>query len=392
MKRKNLEVEVRAHATRVLMQGTRATGVEYVKGGQTMQANAEREVILCGGAFNTPQLLMLSGIGPADHLREVGIEPRRRSAGRQEPAGPSRGADHVRARRRQRVPRRTCGSTRWRSTCCARISSAPGPRPWCRAACTPSSRRGRELAVPDIEFMFRGAPPDAALWFPGWKRPLCRRLRHPAGAPASRQPRRGAAALGRSARSGAHRSELLHRAERPADLARRASRSRARSRRSRRSIRSAAPRLRPGRTVQDRRRDRRLDQEHGRSPRTIRPRPAPWASGPTRARSANAGARRRAAARGRRLGHARSGLGPHQRLRADDGGEGLRPDPRPAGAGAGAAMSTRTQVGEFTVTAVSDGVLYSNHDVILGIDTAEQRAADRRALRPAAAARRELLS
>ena len=47
----------------------------YEKGGQALHANAEREVILCGGAFNSPQVLMLSGIGPADHLRSVGIEP-----------------------------------------------------------------------------------------------------------------------------------------------------------------------------------------------------------------------------------------------------------------------------------------------------------------------------
>src|SRR5581483_4591475 len=63
------------------------------------------------------------------------------------------------------------------------------------------------------------------------------------------------------------------------------------------------------------------------------------------------------------------GLRAHQRLRADDGGEGLRSHPRPAGAGT-RGMSTR-KVGEFTVTAVSDGVLYSNHDVILGVDKGE---------------------
>ena len=116
MKRKNLTVEVRAHVARVTMQGNRATGVEYEKGGQALHANAEREVILCGGAFNSPQVLMLSGIGPADHLRSVGIEPRHRSAGRQEPAGPSRGADDVRPHRAAASSSTTCGSTRWRST------------------------------------------------------------------------------------------------------------------------------------------------------------------------------------------------------------------------------------------------------------------------------------
>mgnify|MGYP000380351102 CR=1 FL=1 len=72
--RKNLTVEVKAHATRLLMDGTRATGVEYHRGGSLHTATAESEVILSGGVFNTPQLLMLSGIGPSAHLAEHGID------------------------------------------------------------------------------------------------------------------------------------------------------------------------------------------------------------------------------------------------------------------------------------------------------------------------------
>ena len=73
--RPNLTVQTGAHARRVLMEGGRATGVEYDRDGARVSAVAEREVIVCAGAFNSPQLLMLSGIGPADHLREVGVEP-----------------------------------------------------------------------------------------------------------------------------------------------------------------------------------------------------------------------------------------------------------------------------------------------------------------------------
>src|SRR5207253_9696234 len=75
MRRPNLTVRVRAYATKVLLEGARAVGIEYRQRGRTVQVRASREVILSGGAFNTPQLLMLSGVGPADHLREVGIEP-----------------------------------------------------------------------------------------------------------------------------------------------------------------------------------------------------------------------------------------------------------------------------------------------------------------------------
>ena len=69
----NLRVETGAMATRIVMDGTRATGVEYLQRGKTQMAHAG-EVILCGGAINTPQLMMLSGIGPAAHLCEHGIE------------------------------------------------------------------------------------------------------------------------------------------------------------------------------------------------------------------------------------------------------------------------------------------------------------------------------
>jgi len=61
--------------TGVLMRGTHASGVEFVHQGVTKRAEAAREVILCGGVFNSPQLLMLSGIGPAEHLRDLGIRP-----------------------------------------------------------------------------------------------------------------------------------------------------------------------------------------------------------------------------------------------------------------------------------------------------------------------------
>jgi len=73
LKRPNLTVLTGAHSRRVMFEGTRATGVEFRKDGVDRLAVAAREVILSAGAINTPQLLMLSGVGPAAHLAEHGI-------------------------------------------------------------------------------------------------------------------------------------------------------------------------------------------------------------------------------------------------------------------------------------------------------------------------------
>ena len=71
--RPNLEVVTGALVRRILLANGRATGVAYAKDGVETQAQADREVLLSGGAINSPQLLMLSGIGPADHLAAHGI-------------------------------------------------------------------------------------------------------------------------------------------------------------------------------------------------------------------------------------------------------------------------------------------------------------------------------
>ena len=72
--RKNLNLITKAHATRLVMDGTRVTGVEYQCRGRRHVA-AAAEVVLCGGAINTPQLLQLSGIGPAAVLHDAGVSP-----------------------------------------------------------------------------------------------------------------------------------------------------------------------------------------------------------------------------------------------------------------------------------------------------------------------------
>lgn len=73
MKRPNLSVRLRARVTRLLFKNSRVVGVEYETGGKVRTVHADREVILSAGAVQTPQILQLSGIGPANHLHRIGI-------------------------------------------------------------------------------------------------------------------------------------------------------------------------------------------------------------------------------------------------------------------------------------------------------------------------------
>ncbi len=74
-KRANLTVRTNCHVSRLLMQGTRASGVECLSGNRSIKVKAEREVVLAAGAFASPQIMMLSGIGPARELHALGIDP-----------------------------------------------------------------------------------------------------------------------------------------------------------------------------------------------------------------------------------------------------------------------------------------------------------------------------
>lgn len=73
IRRGRVRLVTRAQVTRILFDGRRATGVDYRRGGVTFRARAARAVILSAGAVNSPQILMLSGIGPAAHLRDHGL-------------------------------------------------------------------------------------------------------------------------------------------------------------------------------------------------------------------------------------------------------------------------------------------------------------------------------
>jgi choline dehydrogenase-like flavoprotein len=170
MSRKNLTVKTRAHAARVIMLRNRATGVEFIQGGTLKKAQATREVILAGGAFNSPQLLMLSGIGPADHLRSVDIEPIVDL-----PVGQNL-QDHlaVLIMFARTEPSEFLGNMRLDKMALNMMRAwmfGTGPATVVPGGLHAFIKTRPELSVPNIEFMFRGAPPAAALWFPGWKKP-----------------------------------------------------------------------------------------------------------------------------------------------------------------------------------------------------------------------------
>ena len=74
MKRINLKIVTRAMATKVIVKNGRAVGLKYLHQGKERIANADNEIVLSGGAVNSPKLLLISGIGPADELRTLSID------------------------------------------------------------------------------------------------------------------------------------------------------------------------------------------------------------------------------------------------------------------------------------------------------------------------------
>jgi choline dehydrogenase-like flavoprotein len=171
LSRPNLTLEVEALAHRVVLENGRAVGIEYAKdGGAVTTVRANREVILAGGAFNSPQLLMLSGIGPADHLRDVGIDPVVDLPGVGENL-----QDHmaVMPTFERRIPGPFVEDMRF-DRMALNVPRAymfgTGPASYLPNGLHGFMKTRPELAVPDIQFLFRGTAPGAHLWFPGIKR------------------------------------------------------------------------------------------------------------------------------------------------------------------------------------------------------------------------------
>jgi choline dehydrogenase/4-pyridoxate dehydrogenase len=169
LRRRNLAVRVRAHAMRLLIERGRAVGVEYLSHGRLTPVRAQREVLVSGGAINSPQLLMLSGIGDPEHLASVGIETvvGLRGVGQNL-------QDHyatILAHERKtpgpfvsftRADRLMLGMAR------AYILGT-GPATDVPSGFMAFLKTDPAIAAPDFQLIFRSAPPGARPWFPGWR-------------------------------------------------------------------------------------------------------------------------------------------------------------------------------------------------------------------------------
>jgi choline dehydrogenase len=165
--RPNLTIATHAYATKLILENRTARGVGYVRDGQERQAFAGREVILAGGVYNSPQLLMLSGIGPADHLRELGIEPvlDLPGVGRNLSEHAGYWTQHstrepITLLRELRADKAALSLARW-------LAFGSGVMASQSNSCHAEIRTREELVQPDIQIYFNPVRPDAKPWFPG---------------------------------------------------------------------------------------------------------------------------------------------------------------------------------------------------------------------------------
>jgi choline dehydrogenase len=166
--RSNLRVQTGARTQRILIESGRAVGVEYVHDGEIRTVRVTREVIVCGGAYNSPQLLMLSGIGPADELRRHGITPvvdlpgvgRNLSEHARVPVEFA-AAEPVTFLNQLRWDRVACSVARW-------ALFGTGPFATQINSCNIVVRTLPTLAQPDVQLMCNPVRMDAKMWFPGF--------------------------------------------------------------------------------------------------------------------------------------------------------------------------------------------------------------------------------
>jgi choline dehydrogenase len=176
MNRPNLTIRTDALVGRIVLVRGRATGVEFRQRGQVETAHASREIIVSGGAYNSPQLLMLSGIGPANELRAIGIDPIHDLPGvgrnlRDHPnilneydlVGEQGLTRHL------RLDRATRAVGRW-------FLNRSGPFSYTGTTANVFARTLEGLHQPDVQMMCLPISNNAALWVPGFEKKPAFRL------------------------------------------------------------------------------------------------------------------------------------------------------------------------------------------------------------------------
>jgi choline dehydrogenase len=169
LKRKNLTVRTNALVTRIEISNGRAIGVAFSIAGQQDTASAAQEVIVCGGAFSSPQILMLSGIGPADHLRQTGVKPVLNLPGvgqnlQDHPMVPLvfEAAGRFTMESQLRVDRLALAGLQWMLFGSGILSRMPLPAQGFITLAAGESR-------PDTQFQISAVSMMARPWFPGWR-------------------------------------------------------------------------------------------------------------------------------------------------------------------------------------------------------------------------------
>ena len=168
--RPNLKVETGALTHRVLIEQGRAIGVQFEQHGQVRRAMADREVILSGGAFNSPQLLLLSGVGPAEELAEVGIKAIHdlKGVGKNLQDHASVGSvwkarGEIAFDSRLRMDRLMLSVLQWRLFGTGDVAGLP-------VSAQGFYRTRPELEWPDVQFLIIPVSMMAQPWFPGWRK------------------------------------------------------------------------------------------------------------------------------------------------------------------------------------------------------------------------------
>ncbi len=172
LSRPNLSLQMHAYATGILFEGTRAVGIKYERRGKPLEVRAAKEVILAGGVFNSPQLLMLSGIGAAPELQahDIGVRVDLPGVGKNL-------QDHISVP----VNYRETGKSRFVENMRLDRLAVNIPRAYLFGK-GPASRypigymgflkTEPSLPVPDLQLLFIGGSTAAQAWFPGFRKPF----------------------------------------------------------------------------------------------------------------------------------------------------------------------------------------------------------------------------